>query len=359
MFKRENESMHMKDSPYSQNQKTPAACAINARDVFYENGNFALTHGDVLCQDVIQARLYGHAGNPLIIIPGGISASRFIADKNPSHTQTTGQNWWADIVKPGGAIDLNVYQVLGIDLAPTGQNTNTRLTITTHDQARRLHTLLTHMGITKAHAIIGTSYGGMVAMAFAQTYHEMVDKQCILGAAHRPHQMGVAWRGIERRIVEMASRLGDAKEGLKLARELAMTTYRSPKEFAKRFSPTPTTHHPVNFEVDSYLKACGERYLDVIAVNRFLALSESIDLHHINPQSITTPSLLIATHSDQLAPVSEISLMHQNLGASAHLATIHSLYGHDSFLKETALLSPLLQNFVDKPIIDNKSIGYE
>ncbi|PHR61020.1 MAG: alpha/beta hydrolase [Robiginitomaculum sp.] len=318
-----------------------------ARDVELLLGDHVLEHGDMLEADLVQGRLYGKEGAPVILIPGGISASRFICDE-PETGPQVGSNWWPELVHAGGAIDLDKFQVLGLDLAPSGTNAHKRLTITTNDQAKRMAALLDHLNIPKVRAIIGTSYGGMVSLAFAQNYGEKVERLCLLGAAHRPFPMGVGLRGIQRKIVEFGLEVGRPEEGLKLARQLAMTTYRSPEEFTQRFKGTPTATSPFCFDVGDYLSACGDRYPAAMAVERFMALSESIDLHCVDPAKITTDTLLIATRSDQLAPPSEIQLLHDGLAGPSEMITIDSLFGHDSFLKETKTLAPLLSQFITK-----------
>ena len=312
-----------------------------ARDVELILGDTVLEHGDCLEGDVVQGRLYGKKGAPLIVIPGGISASRFVADNKEN-----GHGWWTDLVFPGGPIDLNHYQVLGLDLAPTGKNVEKRVTITTHDQAKRLAKLLDHIGVKSVHSTIGTSYGAMVLLAFAELYPNRVGRQCLLGASHRPYQMGVAWRGIERRIIDLGIAAGRPNEGLKMARELAMTTYRSAEEFSQRFAASPITTNPIRFGVDNYLEACGSKYHEIMPVERFMALSESIDLHLVDPQKITTPTLLIATSSDQLAPPSEVEALQRELSGVSEMITINSVYGHDSFLKEYEQLGPILSDFI-------------
>lgn len=321
-----------------------------ARDVELFLGDYVLEHGDVLAADSVQGRLYGKSGAPVIVIPGGISASRFVADEPESGAQV-GSNWWPDIVSEGGFIDLNQYQVLGVDLAPGGANATKRVTITTNDQAKRLAALLEHLKMDKVEAIIGTSYGGMVSLAFAQNYPQKLKRLCLLGAAHRPFPMGVALRGIQRRIVDFSSEVGRPAEGLKLARQLAMSTYRSAEEFTGRFNGEPTccpSTKPdvLQFDVGNYLEACGEKYPDAMPVARFMALSESIDLHCVDPKKITVKTLLIATIGDQLAPPSEIQLLHDTLAGESEMVTIKSIYGHDSFLKETQILGPILSKFI-------------
>ncbi|HHL43888.1 MAG TPA: homoserine O-succinyltransferase [Hellea balneolensis] len=311
-----------------------------ARDIEVKLGETRLERGDVLKDDCIIGRLYGTPGKPVIVIPGGISASRFVADN-----EENGHGWWKDIVYRGGPIDLNRYQVLGLDLAPTGANVKNRVAITTHDQAKRIIPLLDHLGLTRIEAMIGMSYGGMVALAFSELFPDRINKLLVLGAAHRPFPMGVAIRGIQRRIIELAAKTGQAEDGLKLARELAMTTYRSAEEFSERFNAEPIGDTNISFDVGEYLQACGRKYPGIMPVNRFLALSESIDLHRIDPAKITAPTTLIATRSDQLAPPHEMQAMADKLGGPCELITIESIFGHDSFLKEIGVLSDILKDF--------------
>ena len=186
----------------------------------------------------------------------------------------------------------------------------------------------------------------MVLLAFTEKFSGRFERQCLLGAAHRPYPMGVAWRGIERRIIELGIETGDVNSGLKLARELAMTTYRSPEEFSIRFNGAAISDDPFRFDVDGYLESCGAKYHEIMPAMRFLALSESIDLHNIDPAKVTTPTLLIATDSDQLAPPSEVALLNQQLAGPSEMITLASIYGHDSFLKEYDVLGPLLSEFV-------------
>ncbi len=319
-----------------------------AHDVEVCLGDFTLEHGGVLRDDVVRGRLYGPKGAPIIVVPGGISASRFVADGIDGKDGSGG--WWSDVIYPGGPIDLNHVQVLGFDCAPGAGNSETRLTITTNDQAKRLAALLDHLNIERVHSLIGMSYGGMIALAFAQKFPNRVENLCIFGAAHRPWPMGVALRGIQRRTIELATRLGEPLEGLKLARELAMTTYRSAEEFGERFLATPnkdtTAPFPATFDVGDYLESRGRHYKNIMPVNRFLALSESIDLHTVDPAKIHARTTLIAVRSDQLAPPCEMQALCDALSGRAELHVINSIYGHDSFLKATDLLAPILSDFV-------------
>ena len=73
-----------------------------------------------------------------------------------------------------------------MDFAPAVESENRPDSITTFDQAARLKALLDAENISKVTAIIGSSYGGMTALAFAQNYPDSVSNLCVIGAAHKP-----------------------------------------------------------------------------------------------------------------------------------------------------------------------------
>ncbi|MGB0907661.1 MAG: homoserine O-succinyltransferase MetX [Maricaulaceae bacterium] len=311
-----------------------------ARDIEQAIGDTALERGDVLRGDKITGRVYGPEGAPVIVIMGGISASRFVADGGRHN-----RGWWSTLVHKGGPIDLNKYQVIGYDFAPDPQTDNRPGTITTTDQARRLNAMLDSQGITRVAAMIGSSYGGMTALQFARYFPEALGRLCVIGAAHKPYPIGVAWRGIQRRIVRLGLEAGLPKEGLKLARELAMTTYRTPVEFADRFTLDETAQNPSVFDICDYLGSRGDAFAELMDAERFLALSESIDLHRVEPEDISTPTLLMGAISDQLAPLGDMQELRDRLGGPSELYTFTSLFGHDAFLKEYDAMAPRLEVF--------------
>ena len=310
------------------------------RDIEVILGDNTLERGDVLRGDIVRGRLYGPEGAPVIIVMGGISASRHVADGGK-----LGRGWWSTLVREGGPIDTSKFQVLGMDFAPAVESDNRPDSITTGDQAARLTRLLEHLKIKKAAAIIGSSYGGMTALAFAQNYPQKVGQICVIGAAHKPYPIGVAWRGIQRRIVRLGLEAGHPKDGLKLARELAMTTYRTAEEFADRFDLEETATSPSKFDICDYLGSRGDAFAELMDAQRFLALSESIDLHRVEPEKITTPALLMSAISDQLAPLNDMRELRDRLSGPSELFTFTSLYGHDAFLKEYDAMSPRLAKF--------------
>src|SRR5260370_16659858 len=75
----------------------------------------------------------------------------------------------------------------------------------------------------------------MGALCFAERYAELVNPIVVLSAADKSQVLSTAWRSVQRQIVREAIARGDGAAGLKLARALAMATYRSQAEFAMRF----------------------------------------------------------------------------------------------------------------------------
>lgn len=326
----------------SQTPVRPATAEVQApaplarEGVFEIPGAMPLTHGGVVDSVRVGYCITGPTRGPVVAALGGISAGRHVVastDGNPG--------WWSNLAGRGRALDTTHFRVLGLDyLGGSGATTGPRgaerfATVSSFDQARLLLATLNHLGIATLHAIAGASYGGMVALAFAERYPDRVARLLVVSAADAAHPMATAWRSLQRRVLKFALAQGEGREGLKLARALAMATYRSPEEFAARFRVPPrATDDGFRFAVEDYLFARGEDYAAHYEPQSYLSLSESIDLHAVAAGRITTPATLIAVREDQLVPLADMRALAARLAGPAHLVEISSIYGHDAFLKE-------------------------
>jgi homoserine O-acetyltransferase len=329
----------------STDASAPADAAAGVRPVASREGVLELSEplslyfGATLERVRIAWRITGDTG-PVVAALGGISAGRCVA--NTADTK----GWWGEIVGPGGALDTSRCQVLGFDfLGGSGLTTGPQRgqsdfpSISAYDQAEVLRRLLSHLGIDGLQMIVGSSYGGMVALAFAERFPQSVRHIVVISAADRSHPLSTAWRSVQRAMVRYASKNGDGPEGLRLARALAMATYRSSAEFEARFSGDPVqVDGRFQFPVENYLLARGDAYAASYIPEAFVCLSESIDLHRVSAAKIMTPSTLVAVREDQLVPLADMQSMHSHLGGPSELIAISSLYGHDAFLKEAATL---------------------
>jgi homoserine O-acetyltransferase len=313
---------------------------------------FNLFHGGWLPTARIAWRLAGAASAPVIAALGGISAHRTVF----SHESREG--WWDPLAGDGKPLDTRRCRVLGIDfLGGSGGSTGPALdetfpSISSCDQAEALRLVLDHLGIATLQAIAGASYGGMVALAFATRFPTRLQRLLVISAAHRTHPMATAWRCVQREIVRRALEQGNGAAGLELARALAMATYRSADEFALRFSANAARGPDGTFEfpVAQYLLARGAAYSARYSPSAFLCLSESIDLHSIDPAAVRTPTTLVGVRQDQLVPLADLRELAAELGALARLVEVDSLYGHDAFLKEPAQLAPVFESALFSPL---------
>jgi homoserine O-acetyltransferase len=273
---------------------------------------------------------------PVVAVLGGISASRHVTrtaiDPHPG--------WWEEFVGPAKVIDTNRFRVLSIDYRTVGRK-DWRLT--TYDQALGLANALDLAGIPKVRAIVGASYGGMVALAFGAIAPQRAERLVVIGAAHESAPIATAVRILQRRIVELGISTGRSYEALVIARGLAMTTYSSAEEFSNRFGradddePRDTCQ-----EVGDFLIQSGKKFAGTCTPERFLALSQSLDLHSVRPEDIRVPATLIAVEEDALVPVTQVRELAARLAAPCRLVEIRSRHGHDTFLHAPNLIAPFV-----------------
>lgn len=308
-------------------------------------GSFELERGGLLRDLKVPYRIVGPTRAPVVVVLGGISGNRMVCDD----PQSERPGWWNKMAGPGAkrAIDTTKVRVLSFDYLgryPEQLFEDERLlSITTRDQARILHAVLDELGLDSIQALIGASYGAMVGLRFAADFGPRLQHLVAISGAHRAHPMATAWRSIQRNIVRMGLAQGATAQGLALARALAMTTYRSADEFAERFDGPPTeVDGQIKFPVEHYLEQRGNDFLRYFTPESFIALSESIDLHRVDPQSITCPTTVIGVQSDVLVPIGDSADLAAGLSGRATLHKIDSLFGHDAFLKEIEALSTIL-----------------
>lgn len=298
----------------------------------------AASRGDVLPRYT----LVGRTDAPIIVVLGGISATRHVV-----FGETAGEpGWWSKIAGEGRAIDLARWRVLGVDFMDGGRDASgrPRRTITTHDQAVWLARILSTIGVGRVHSIVGSSYGGMVALAFAERFPALLERLVVISAPHESHPMSTALRTLQRRTVELGLETGRVDDAMSIARGLAMTTYRTAGEFAERFTSVPltTSRNDARFDVDAYLRDRGARFAAVMRPERFLALSLSSDLHRVDPSRITTPTTLVAAEGDAIVPRAQMEQLAARLRGARHFVDLPSRVGHDAFLVETAQVSSII-----------------
>ena len=340
-----------------------AAKAPLVRGIRMEEGvaaipaDFRLEHGGQVLEGRIAYRRVGVPGAPVIAVLGGISADRVVAAQEGD----PGRGWWEWMVGVDRPLDLGVHQVLSIDWLFGRGDSGVRIAggapavgesmavpmITPADQARTLELVTRALELEPLCALVGTSYGGAVALAFAVAYPERVRRTLVIGAADRSHPLATAVRVVERRIVQRGLAAGDEAAGVALARALAMTTYRSDVEFEQRFSGPPTiTPRGVHFPVEDYIDHHGKVFARRFTAAQFLCLSQSSDLHRVDVENVRSPVTLVSIEPDFLAPRWQMEDLARRMGRGHDLVRVSSVHGHDAFLADEALFSRIVREFV-------------
>lgn len=325
---------HFADVPYAAPAAVPFTCLRASRRV-----RIAPRYSEGAVEVEVRYLWAGAPGAPTVIVQGGISADRDAC----SSAEHPAPGWWESQIGAGRAIDLDRVRVLAIDWldaddlhAPS---------VASEDQADALAALLDALGITHVEAFIGASYGAMVGLAFAARHGNRLGRLIALAGAHRPHPFATAQRAVQRGIVKLGLDNGCVDEALSLARQLALTTYRSCEELGRRFAGGAEYRDGrFRLPVEGWLEHQGRIFVARFNAQRYLALSESIDLHDVDPKSVRVPATLIGFASDKLVPLADLCVLQQRFGAPATLEVIETPYGHDGFLKEHERLAPLLRD---------------
>jgi homoserine O-acetyltransferase/O-succinyltransferase len=319
-------------------------------------GRFALESGAVL-PDLVVA--YRHDGVPI-----GEGRQILVVHALTGSADAAG-DWWAPLIGPGQTLDTEKYGVICANLlgsrygtsGPISRNPETGKPygrafphVTVRDQARAQWRLLDALGIGKLALATGGSLGGMVALEVALERPGEISRVVPIAAPARIGQLAVGWDHIQ---LELVEKLG--MEGLDLARELAITTYRSEIDFEQRFAgrvePDGTP------SIVSYLRHQGRKLLERFDDETYKALVRAMDTHDIGRgrggevaalqklAAYGTRLTGVGIEGDILYGTNQVQTMVEaakEAGMDAAYREILSTKGHDAFLVEWDQLETIL-----------------
>ena len=320
-------------------------------------GSFILGDGTRLPELVVAWR---HDGPP----PG--EAPQVVVVHALTGSADAAGDWWEPLIGPGRALDTRQIGVLGANLlggrygttGPTSVDPRTGRTfgrdfpaVSTRDQARAHWALLEALGIPEVALVVGGSLGGMVALEVALTRPESVRHVMPIAAPAATGPMAIAWNRLQ---VELIERLGD--DGLALARQLAMTTYRSETDFDERFGRS--VEPDGRSSVVSYLDHQGAKLVDRFDGDTYRILAGAMDRHDIGAgrggDDAALASLAVADVAltgvgivDDILygprQVRALVTAAEQAGVKARYREIRSTKGHDAFLVEWDQLTAILR----------------
>jgi len=305
--------------------------------------SFELISGEATGDIEVEFCLWGSSDKPLIVVMGGISATRWAIDC-PLGTKA---GWWNQVINDESRLNTRDYQFLTFEYFTFPERVANPPVISTHDQAKLLYQIQGKLDLPQFHTVIGSSYGGMVALAFAANFPAHIARLVCLAAADQNSIKTQALRQIQRTLIGLGERFTHDSESQKqfvsLARSLAMVGYRGEPEWEQRFQHG-TAGKALN-EVTSYLQHHGDRFAESFGASRYCQLSRSIDFHQVDVSLIEAETLLIGLSTDQMVPVNFIQNMSEKFTHSCQIHFIDSIYGHDGFLLEAEQINAIFQLF--------------
>lgn len=256
-------------------------------------------------------------------------------------------DWWNPLIGAGRALDTDFRQVVCLNLlgscyGTTGpRDVDDFPPITPRDMARAQWAALDALGIERLDLVVGGSLGGMVALEVALERPAAVDVAMPIAAPSVIGNLAAGWNHIQGQLLKL-----EPVRGLELARQLAMTTYRSEIDFDTREG------------IGSYLEHQGVKLRERFDGGSYAALAEAMNAHDVGRDRGGVVAAFRALASGGVAVVGvgiEGDILYgprqvralvdaaRSAGANATYREIASDKGHDAFLVEWDQLTDILQ----------------
>jgi homoserine O-acetyltransferase len=359
-----------------------------ARQIFTLPGPLRMYRGGCLPRVNLAYETWGElnpARDNAILLFTGLSPSAHAASSqlDPS------PGWWEEMIGKDHPVDTRRYFLICINslgscfgsTGPASSNPETGRPYRTdfpvlslEDVARAGKELLRGLGITKLAAVMGSSMGGMTALAFAVKFPEVAESLVSISGAARALPFAIALRSLQREIIrsDPAWNGGDYElgagpiRGMQLARKLGMITYRSSKEWQLRFGRERVAEErktgdafAIDFEVESYMEAHARKFTGQFDANCYLYLSRAMDLFDLGDHGGSVEAalakvrakraLIIGVETDFLFPLAQQKELADGLAAAGVQVSFHaldSLQGHDAFLVDMDNFRPRIGQFL-------------
>jgi len=299
--------------------------------------------------------------------------------------------WWDIMVGPGKGIDTDKYfvictNIIGSCMGSTGPSSINPATgnpygfdfpvVTIGDMVKAQKALLDHLGINKLLSVIGGSIGGMQVLEWVVRYPDMVVSAIPLATTTRHSALAIAFNEVARQAImadpnwNKGKYYGGAKPnlGLALARMVGHVTYLSDEAMRRKFGRRLQNksdfsfNFDADFQVESYLRYQGQKFVDRFDANSFLYITKAADYFDLRRQhgngseseafaKARATFLVISFTSDWLYPTYQSramvkSMKKNNLDVS--FCEIEAEWGHDAFLLPNQRLAALISGFLGR-----------
>ncbi len=299
--------------------------------------------------------------------------------------------WWDIVVGPGKGIDTNEYfvvcsNILGSCMGSTGPSSINPKTnkqyglefpvITVEDMVVTQKALMDYLGVEKVLSVIGGSIGGMQVLEWCVRYPEMVVSAIPLASTTKHSALAIAFNEVARQaiIADPDWNNGDYYSGpkpnlgLAVARMIGHVTYLSDEsmrlKFGRRLQDKSdfSFNFDVDFQVESYLRHQGKKFVERFDANSFLYITKAADYFDLESQhgsgsavkafsKARAKFLVVSFTSDWLYPTYQSKAMVQAMkksGLDVSFCEIEAEWGHDAFLLPNERLTSLTRGFLER-----------
>lgn len=321
-----------------------------------------------------------------ILVCHALTGDQHVANTHP----VTGKpGWWTTLVGPGKPVDTDRFfvicsNVIGGCMGSTGPGSLNPQTgkpygldfpvITIGDMVRAECRLIDHLGIEQLFCVIGGSMGGMQVLQWASAYKDRVYTAVPLASASRHSSQNIAFHEVGRQAVMADPEWHGGRyleegtmprKGLAVARMAAHITYLSDEALHRKFGRNLQNRDKVtfgfdaDFQIESYLRHQGTRFVDRFDPNSYLYITRAMDyfdLHRDHGGTLAnafvgtkTRFCVVSFTSDWLFPTEESRQVVQALNAVAanvSFVEIETDKGHDAFLLDEPELFDTISGFL-------------
>ncbi len=272
--------------------------------------------------------------------------------------------WWPGISGDGALFDLRRWCIVCVNalgscygstgpasVAPDGGPYGDRFPrVTVGDIVRAQEAALERLGFDDFAFVIGGSLGGMQALQWALAAPRRVRSAIVVGAHDGLRAMSVALCALQREALAL-----DPVRGLRLARKIAMLTYKSDELLELRHGRLADRNGGDRFDVEGYLELHADRLAARMDARSYGVLTDAMSAFDVrdagtNGDATRRPALtFVGIESDWLFRAKDVRETAERFAArgfDARYLHLDSAHGHDAFLAETAALRALLDPLV-------------
>jgi homoserine O-acetyltransferase/O-succinyltransferase len=304
------------------------------------------------------------------------------------HGDAQRRGWWDTIIGPGKPLDTDRFFVVCPNLLGgcsgttgpasvdprSGRHYGLRFPLFTVRDLVAVHrALLARLGISRLHAAIGGSLGGMQALQWALDSPHEIQRAILICASARLSAQNIAISAIARSAIvgDPDFQGGDYLDGsrrplrgLALARKLGHVTYLSEESMRRKFDRARrdgeggSMKMDLDFEVEHYLEHQGEIFVQRFDALSYLYLTRVMDYFEpfadprLDLARVDTSLLAISFDSDWRFGSEHSRFIVQRLqagGVPARHVEVSSPWGHDSFLLDVAEYHERVAEALDAP----------